>query len=203
MRTLLLSFLLLTEKKTKKQLRLVVLPFILFCRRENGFPLLFHPSKQLFLRAEEAPPTPPFPLPLSDTTKPLLMLYTDRMESCRCGMNLEPRLPSSGDSGRFLVAFFPPLLRFDKSQPGTAPPLPPWCLSATADGDCDTNNGVQAGGGSVDVPQPTTTCVLNFAHQSRCRGQHARRSSAFLSEENAARCKHTEALSTLFFSFII
>lgn len=153
---------------------------------------LFEPKK----------PLPPFPLPLSDTTKPLLMLYTDRMESCRRGMNLEPRLPTSGDSGRFLVTFFPPLLRFDKSQPGT-PPLPLWCLSATADGDCVTNNGVQASGGSVDVPQPTTTCVLNFEHQSRRWGQHARRSSAFPSEENAARCKHTEALSTLFFSFII
>lgn len=133
------------------------------------------------------------------------MLCTDRMESCRRGMNLEPRLPSSGDSGRFLVTFFffSPLLRFDKSQPGTPPPPPPRCLSATADGDCDTNNSVQAGSGSgsVDVPQPTTTCVLNFAHQSRRRGQHARRSSASPSEENAARCKHAEALSTLFFSF--
>lgn len=50
-------------------------------------------------------PLPPL-LPLTDTTKPLLMLCTDRMESCRRGMNLEPRLPSSGDSGRFLVTFF-------------------------------------------------------------------------------------------------
>lgn len=110
--------------------------------------------------------------------------------------------PIFGGLGPFsCYFFFSPQLRFDKSQPGTPPPPPPWCLSATADGDCDTNNSVQAGSGSVDVPQPTTTCVLNFAHQSRRRGQHTRRSSAFPSQENAARCKHAEALSTLFFSF--
>lgn len=171
-----------------------------FSRRENGFPLLFHPSKQLFIRAEEAAP-PFFPSPTQQNPSSCYTLTEwNRVVAART-LSLVSHLRET--QAVFLLLFFLPLLRFDNSQPGTPPPPPPWCLSATADGDCDTNNSIQAGGGSVDVPQPTTTCVLNFAHQSRRRGQRARRSSAFPSEENAARRKHAEALSTPFFSFII